>query len=369
MVVAARDIKCGETVLVDTPCVIGHTSEDIMENIRMTGEVVIEILDVIKEDESRGQMILNLSDHLEARRKENVWREVTDFIVPWVTSQPGKEKVSSEMIERIVGITRTNSIKWSRGGQSGSYAVCPVFAMINHSCISNAVDVEMEDGRMEVRAVVDIQRGEEVTIQYRSGMMPSLSRRMELLEFWRFECHCPRCEDRTEMRTMASGVMCDTCTGVILPDTCHVSSTWSCNTCGVSHDPEFIKNIINQCQSKISSINSSTTAEQVELLLTEFQTKLHRNHSLCLNLQRLLISLYGSKNDPDDEQFLPRQNDLCRQFIGTMSILEPGLRSWLGPVVKELMLNMTRQVNRDMINNNIDKMEYVKKLAEIINWM
>ena len=51
-----------------------------------------------------------------------------------------------------------------------------------------------------------------------------------------------------------------------------------------------------------------------------------------------------------------------------MSILEPGLRSWLGPVVKELILNITRQVNRDMINNNIDKMEYVKKLAEIMNW-
>ena len=198
-------------------------------------------------------------------------------------------------------------------------------------------------------------------------MMPSLSRRLELLQFWRFECQCPRCQDVTEMGTMASGVMCDRCNdGVMLPDTCHVHSNWSCNTCGVCHDHEFIHNLINQCQSKISSINSSTTAAQVELLLTELQTKLHKNHSICLNLQRLLISLYGSK--PDEEQFLTRQNELCHQFIGTMSILEPGYRSWLGPVVKELILNITRQVNRDITNNNIDKMEYVKKLMEIMNW-
>ena len=172
MVVASRDIKCGETLLVDKPCLIGYTSQDIFENIKLTGEAIMEILDVIKEDESQGELFLNLSDHLEARRQELVWSEVTDYIVPWVTSQPGREMVSSKIIERIVGIIRTNSIKWSRGGrQSGGYAVCPVFAMINHSCVSNAVDVETEDGRMEVRAVMDIQEGEEISIQYRSGMV------------------------------------------------------------------------------------------------------------------------------------------------------------------------------------------------------
>ena len=335
MVVTVRDVRPGETLVLDRPLVVGRVAEDVMENIELSGEAVRRVIEVIEADEDRSEAVLRLQGHLETRRRQPVWAEVRDYIGPWVLARPGMEEVSLEMVERVVAILRTNSIKWEESDASassdsvGSYALCPLFACLNHSCQSNATDVQTTCGHVAVRAVRAISKGEEVSIQYRAATMDSVTRRRELREFWMFECECARCQDRTEGGSLASGLRCATCEGVTLPDTCSLDTSWSCDTCGQTVDQEVVDRTLASVNKRIGTINIKTTVEEVEQMLEELQQSLHENHSLCLKLQRLLITLYGQ-----DVESLSRKVSLCQNYISVMSRLAPGSGPWLGPVIR-----------------------------------
>merc|ERR1711988_937646 len=98
----------------DTPLVVGRVGEDIMENIELSGEMVRRVIKIIEADEDKREMVLGLMDHLDIRRGQSVWSEVREHIGPWVLARPGMEEVSMEIVERVVGIIRTNSIKWEQ---------------------------------------------------------------------------------------------------------------------------------------------------------------------------------------------------------------------------------------------------------------
>ena len=51
MVVSTRDVRPGETLLVDTPLVVGRVTEDVMENIEHSGEVVRRLIEIMETDE------------------------------------------------------------------------------------------------------------------------------------------------------------------------------------------------------------------------------------------------------------------------------------------------------------------------------
>ena len=364
MVIATRDVRPGEMLLMDTPLVVGRVSENIMENIELSGEMVRRVIEIIEADEDKREMVLGLMDHLDTRRGQSVWSEVREHIGPWVLARPGMEEVSMEMVERVVGIIRTNSIKWdSSASGGGSYALCPLFACLNHSCGSNATDVQTSCDHVVVRAVRAIKRGEEVTIQYRASTMDSVTRRRELREFWMFDCDCERCRDRTEMGTMASGLRCDTCEGVMLPDTCSPDTSWSCDTCGHSVSQEMVDRTLASIKKRISTINIKTSVGEVENILEELRTKLHKNHSLCLSLQRLLITLLGTDLDN-----LSRKVTLCQDYISVMSRLDPGSGPWLGPVIRELVTSLSRRMEADTANNNMTRAECVGGIKEIMGW-
>ena len=368
MVITTRDVRPGETLLVDKPLVVGTVGEDVMENIELSGEMVRMVIEIIEADEDRREMVLGLMDHLDTRRGQAVWDEVREHIGPWVLARPGMEEVSLETVERVVGVIRTNSIKWERDTSASgdrSYALCPLFACFNHSCGSNATDVQTSSGHMVVRAVRAIKRGEEVSIQYRASAMDSVTRRTELKEFWMFDCDCERCRDRTEMGTKASGLRCVTCEceGAMLPDTCSPDTSWTCDTCGQTVSQEMVDRTLASIKERISTINIKTSVSEVESILVELRRTLHKNHSLCLSLQRLLITLHG--NDPDN---LSRKVSLCQDYISVMSRLDPGSGPWLGPVIRELVAGLSRRIEADAANNNMTRVECVGGIKEIMGW-
>ena len=58
---------------------------------------VIRILDNIKNNPDVMKMVLRLMDHLEVRRKEDIWSDVTEHLIPFVTSL-GYENVGPELL-------------------------------------------------------------------------------------------------------------------------------------------------------------------------------------------------------------------------------------------------------------------------------
>ncbi|GMF19105.1 unnamed protein product [Phytophthora fragariaefolia] len=69
----------------------------------------------------------------------------------------------------------------------------PICGLINHSCQPNCTWSNAGDGIMEVRALREIQEGEEITLSYIDIDKERAERRKELRETKHFDCHCERC--------------------------------------------------------------------------------------------------------------------------------------------------------------------------------
>ncbi|WVQ75700.1 hypothetical protein IAR50_005330 [Cryptococcus sp. DSM 104548] len=73
-------------------------------------------------------------------------------------------------------------------------AVSPLLALANHSCAPNAVAVFPRGGReIDLVAISNISPGEEVVISYIDVSTPYHHRQPELLDRYRFSCHCSLC--------------------------------------------------------------------------------------------------------------------------------------------------------------------------------
>eukprot|EP00928_Gymnodinium_smaydae_P036974 TRINITY_DN25742_c0_g9_i1.p1 TRINITY_DN25742_c0_g9~~TRINITY_DN25742_c0_g9_i1.p1 ORF type:complete len:531 (-),score=106.35 TRINITY_DN25742_c0_g9_i1:50-1642(-) len=70
-------------------------------------------------------------------------------------------------------------------GRCGSFA--------NHSCDANAV-AKFQDGRLQLRSLRPLRKGEELLVAYINTNAPRTQRRKELLDGYWFTCRCDRCE-------------------------------------------------------------------------------------------------------------------------------------------------------------------------------
>jgi hypothetical protein len=85
----------------------------------------------------------------------------------------------------------------------GSAMFCTQSAM-NHSCAPNTVATYPHNSaQVEIVATEDIPEGAEITMCYVDGLddpaCPREDRRGQLLEFYLFECGCPRCAGEVEL--------------------------------------------------------------------------------------------------------------------------------------------------------------------------
>ncbi|ORX83366.1 SET domain-containing protein, partial [Anaeromyces robustus] len=62
----------------------------------------------------------------------------------------------------------------------------------NHSCSPNAT-LYYHGNRQILRAMRDIQKGEEICITYTDVMNSRSHRKKILLKKYKFDCHCERC--------------------------------------------------------------------------------------------------------------------------------------------------------------------------------
>ena len=92
------------------------------------------------------------------------------------TCELGNE-VTEEELHRLIGIFMINSLEVELGPHHGEeMGFYPVFSNINHACLANARLVKLPDKSIEVRAKTAIEEGDEVTIQYLTETLPTLTR-------------------------------------------------------------------------------------------------------------------------------------------------------------------------------------------------
>ncbi|CAJ1048916.1 histone-lysine N-methyltransferase SMYD3 [Xyrichtys novacula] len=80
----------------------------------------------------------------------------------------------------------------------------PSLSLLNHDCRPNCVMV-FEGTNLQLRAVQDINAGEELTISYIETLVLTDERRKQLEEQYHFICHCQRCDSKDKDSLMLSG--------------------------------------------------------------------------------------------------------------------------------------------------------------------
>ena len=337
----------------------------------------IRMLSVMRNSPDTWEMVDNLMDHLEARRKEKKWDFVRDNVLPLIVERCGYD-VKPEVIERIVGIFRTNSVKWEKRLEDGfrpvGHALCPLFSVLCHSCVNNTRYTQTQAGEMIVRAVVGIKAGEEVTTQYRGPNTGNILRRPDFPTNWMFECECPRCLDPTELGTHASTIRCPACEQPSMtPASSAMESPWVCGECGHGLAMAEVRDIVLRLEFDLDTFSYAASPPEWELLLERFQAGLHDNHYICMKTKRILLQIYGARdgwrlNQLTKEQ-LYRKIALCRNYIDIFSRLEPGFRVWKGRLLEELLGPLTMSLAQAQEEGKMTKMEYLLKYKEIMKML
>ena len=337
----------------------------------------IRMLSVKKNRPDIWEMVDKLMDHLEARRKEHKWDFIRENVLPLIVERCGSD-VKPEVIERIIGIFRTNSVKWEKRLEDVfrpvGHALCPLFSVLCHSCVNNTRYTQTEAGEMIVRAVVAIKAGEEVTTQYRGPNTGNILRRQDFPTNWMFECECPRCLDPTELGTHASTIRCPGCDSPSMaPTSSDMESPWGCAQCGHSLAMAEVRDLTLRLEFDLDTFSYAASPDEWELLLERFQTVLHDNHYICMKTKRILLQIYGARDGWRLNQLTRKQLDrkiaLCRNYIEIFSKLEPGFRVWKGRLLEELLGPLTMTLGQDQEEGRMAKMEYLLKYKEIMKML
>lgn len=179
---------------------------------------------VIKDMESKGKGAVAVKDIEEG---ELILAESPLFTVPWwvrTSPYPGKEvndyildrlsllsekeqasfyalsdcKCSVEEEKSEMGIWRTNNFALGRSSKKCDNAIFIAISRFNHSCVPLAEFHWNTDlKRQEIRAIVPIQGGQEITLCYVTSEVLTKSkaeRQKRFLEHYGFECACPDCQ-------------------------------------------------------------------------------------------------------------------------------------------------------------------------------
>ncbi|CAA0827867.1 Histone-lysine N-methyltransferase ASHR1 [Striga hermonthica] len=266
----------------------------------------------------------------------------------------------------------------------------PVIAIINHSCLPNAVLVF--EGRVAVvRAMQHIPKGTEVTISYIETAGSTITRRKALKEQYFFTCACDRCiklgqPDDIRESAILEGYRCkaDQCSGFLLRDP--DDKGFICQKCGLLRSKEEISNITNEVK-RISerasqSLSPGHKAEAVEAYKMIEQLQLTLCHPFSINIMRTRESLLKISMELQDWKEALSYSRLiipvyewvypsCHPLIGLQYYMSGKLEWLLGETEKAVMsftkaldvLRLTHGTKTRFVMELLDKLDEARAEA------
>ena len=209
--VATVDIEKGSLILTENPQICGNTEEEegssqwiksLLKSFkRMKKADQLKYMELhSKFNNFQGSQNSPDSKDIEMFKKEVMEKGVKNLKLEISKIEQNPEK--AEEILKICCIYSTNDfpsgvkIKTSR---------------FNHSCEGNATSIIMLNGEHQIRAILKIKAGKEISISYNndpfSGFRNRKFRQMSLLMKWFFICSCELCQNYVDINTDASEVL------------------------------------------------------------------------------------------------------------------------------------------------------------------
>ena len=168
----------------------------------------LRILLKCKDNPGNLSIIKRMLGHREEQRKRETWPLYEEHLVKMIRDGCGLGEVFSvEDVEHVSGVIDVNSIRLMTHG----HGVYLKTSIMSHSCIANTKTILNDDLTVDVRAVMPIKKGMEITKSYVSSMETTQMRQEKLAAGWYFQCKCLRCMDPIEALSFSSSVACLRC--------------------------------------------------------------------------------------------------------------------------------------------------------------
>jgi len=286
----------------------------------------LRILLLSKDDPCSWSVIQRMLSHREEHRKKETWPMYEEHLVNMIRDKLGLgEMFTEEEVEHVSGVIDVNSIRL----QSHGHGVYLMTSIMSHSCTSNTKTIMNEDQTVDVRAVMKIPQGAEITKSYVSSLETTQLRQERLLDGWYFRCKCLRCCDPLEGLSFASAVACLKCQeGLILStNPLDPEADWSCGDCGFMKTADMIKKLNDYFMSAI--VAAKDDCSSLDDLLEKACKMFHPSHYLPTLTRIKLNTAYlrlGARNEGNAEvEILMRRKEFLDEVHQVVETIEPGL--------------------------------------------
>ncbi|KAM3939861.1 histone-lysine N-methyltransferase SMYD1 isoform 2-T2 [Leptodactylus fuscus] len=141
----------------------------------------------------------DLQNHIEdfdTEEKNGLMEDVQSFLDYWPS--PNKQ-FSMQYISHIFGVISCNGFTLSdqRGLQAVGVGIFPNLCLVNHNCWPNCT-VIFNNGKIELRSLGKINKGDELSVSYVDFLNLSEERRKQLKKQYYFDCTCEHCTKGTK---------------------------------------------------------------------------------------------------------------------------------------------------------------------------
>ena len=175
-----------------------------------------------------------LSTNLEQRKEQPDFLRVKEKAAAFCSLFPGL--TSEQEVVDILCLLDTNTFQVLSPGSATTLAGLYLrVSLLNHSCVPNCRLIFRGDNSLQVRASVQIKKGQEVNISYTPPFFSVIARNNILHRGKQFLCSCARCQDPSELGTNLSSVSCEAedCQGGLglYQHTGAFSEDWECSQC------------------------------------------------------------------------------------------------------------------------------------------
>ncbi|KAG8591151.1 hypothetical protein GDO81_000063, partial [Engystomops pustulosus] len=170
------------------------------DNIRLAARILWRI-----EREGGGQTegclvsVDDLQSHIEdfdSEEKNGLMEDVQTFLDYWPSQS---KQYGMQYISHLFGVISCNGFTLSdqRGLQAVGVGIFPNLCLVNHDCWPNCT-VIFNNGKIEIRALGKINKGEELSVSYVDFLNLSEERRLQLKKQYYFDCTCEHCTKGTK---------------------------------------------------------------------------------------------------------------------------------------------------------------------------
>ncbi|XP_040275200.1 histone-lysine N-methyltransferase SMYD1 isoform X2 [Bufo bufo] len=138
----------------------------------------------------------NHIDDFDSVEKDGLMEDVQTFLDYW--RSPSKQ-YGMQYISHIFGVISCNGFTLSdqRGLQAVGVGIFPNLCLVNHNCWPNCT-VIFNNGKIELRSLGKINKGEELSVSYVDFLNLSEERRKQLKKQYYFDCTCEHCTKGTK---------------------------------------------------------------------------------------------------------------------------------------------------------------------------